>query len=179
MRAAEISGIHGLTGSGAEVFPPPCQVRWRTLFGHVASGTGLDETHGVLIFRVNAEDQYRQLWFFCMDLLEDINTAHVRHGNVEQNHIAGNFAYLAQCINAAVSFGHHAHFAAFLNDLFQPVTDDGMVVGNQDANHISSPLLFPAASGNITVTHSPPPGGLSNLIWPSSCVTRSRMPRMP
>ena len=112
-----------------------------------------------------------------MNLLEHINPAHIRQRNIEHHHIAFDFSYLAQCFNTAASLSHHAHFTAFLNDLFQPVTNDGMVICNQNTNHAVASLL--AARGNITVTRRPPPGDLSNLICPSSCATRSRMPRIP
>ena len=70
---------------------------------------------------------------------------------------------------------HHFEVGLGAEQLLEPVEDDGMVVGQHQANafHAASP-----SSGTTRRTRLPP-GPVSSTIDPPSAVTRSRSVRGP
>ena len=119
-----------------------------------------DQAHGVLIFRVIAENQDRQIRFFIMNLLEDINSAFAGHGNIEQHQVTFVLPKPIQCVNTVILFRNDFHAWGFLKDSIQPMAHNIVIIDDQNAYHVLSNLWLSAGISSVNITLKPPPGRL-------------------
>src|SRR5690606_31731402 len=79
---------------------------------------------------------------------------------------------------AAAGLARHLHLGHEGNDLLQAIANDGVIVGDQEANHgaASCTVCF---LGNLTSMRVPASGRLCTTSVPPSMKARSRMPTRP
>src|SRR3712207_345624 len=59
----------------------------RARFRHVACRARFERTHGELILRVHAEDEYRELRLLLLQLFEEVEAVLPRHVQVQYNYV--------------------------------------------------------------------------------------------
>ncbi len=107
----------------------------RAVLGQIARRPGLDRAHRVLMLLVHAEHENTQLGFLDLDLLDQLHAAFAGHRHVEQQHVEVVSAHVLQHFVAIARLAHDVDVACRKQQLLQPLADDGVVVGDDDANH--------------------------------------------
>ena len=69
------------------------------------------------------------------DILEDLQPAPARHGDVEQHQVETAAQGLFQCLLAVRGLTVHDHAALAGEDLLHSLAHNGVVVCHQDPNH--------------------------------------------
>src|SRR5579862_292963 len=95
------------------------------------------------------------------------------HADVHQDDVRVQSARLGQCLASVPGLARHAEIWFGFQQHPQALADQVLVVGDQDADHVGSPI------GRRAVTVNPPPGRGSARSSPPNTATRSRMPASP
>src|SRR6266568_4025723 len=129
----------------------------------IAGGARLERPHGVLGFLVHAEHEYPQPGFIGVHLLDELDAAPARHGQVEEQHVELELAHALQYFAAVLRFAHDGEIGRRREHLLQPFANDRMVVGDNDADHAACAL---PSRGICTAMLVPLPGSLSMRTSP-------------
>jgi hypothetical protein len=115
--------------------------------------------------------------------LQNIQTVHARHGDVQQHHIDAlrplQGLHRIQHGGAGVRFGYHLHGRVIGQHHLQAFAHDLVVIAQQHPHGGVHGATSCAGKGMDRRMRVPRPGWLSMSITPPKCRARSRMPMMP
>src|SRR5206468_7076229 len=95
---------------------------------------GAQDAHSVLIFGMHAQDKHRQARGFSVQLFQHVETAFVRHGDIQQHDVAGLLSDHLHGFVAIRGFAADGHAAAFRDDAFQTFTYDSVIIDDNNVN---------------------------------------------
>src|SRR2546422_8633302 len=178
MRIAVVAAAPEILAAAANLFHGVYQLGRRALFRQVAERAGGERAPRELRGRMHAEDEHRQARMTTPDVFQQVETAFARQRHVEHHEIP------PVALDARPRAAHIARFAdahvlqAVHQDLADAMTDDGMVVDKEDADHVRCGSS-PAPADATTETIVPLPGFDVMLSVAPISSARSRMPSSP
>ncbi len=104
----------------------------------------LEQVQRILLRRITRQDQHRQIGLALADGPQDIDAALIRHGDIEQQHVANLAARDIQRLTARSAFGHDFKVARRRKNLLETCSYYLVIVTNGNAYHCL-PLNFPCA----------------------------------
>ncbi len=115
----------------------------RAGLGEIARGTVPKGPHRILLLGVDAQDHDGQVRLLALELLEDLEPAAARHGDVQQDEIEVLLLDQVQDLLPVAGLAGHIHVGLTHEDLLVPLADDGVIIGDQDSNLFHGPSLSP------------------------------------
>ena len=103
--------------------------------GEIAHGPGLHGPHHELLLGVHGQDQDGELGIVDLELAEDLQAVHARHGDVDHRHVRGFLYGQLNGFPAIGGFGHHLHVAAVFHDMPQAGPDNVVIVRQEHLDH--------------------------------------------
>jgi hypothetical protein len=94
---------------------------------------------------VDAQHEHRKGGTPAPDLVQRIQATLPRHDNVEHDHIPGLLLNAIEDLRAILGFAQYGKIGFGGQDLLQAAADQGMVIGYQNANHVTA--LRPGTGG--------------------------------
>ena len=150
-------------------------------FRDIPGGAGAQDANRKLIFRMHAEDEHRQRRPFALHFLQHIQAVAPWHSDVQHQRVDTQSFKRRQNFVTIGSFTDDGELWIFRQDLLQSLTDDRVVIGDQDSNHFAPwfSLVAPLTIGTSTRTVVPSPSRPSIVNSPCNKRTRSCIPMMP
>jgi hypothetical protein len=90
---------------------------------------------GVLVFWMHAEDEDGGFGELGLEVPDHIQAVSPGHGDVEDDQLAGVTPRQSQEVLSVVSLIKDLHIGFIRKDLSEPSAYNGVVVGDEDANH--------------------------------------------
>src|SRR6185369_10877210 len=152
---------------------------------NVAGRASLEHLHHMALVRMHGQGDYLGPGKSGNDLTGRLDAVQIGHGNIHNHHVRRQFQGGPDRVSAVVGLGDHFDIELFLDKAAQPVTDDFVIVGDNDPDaHGEAPSLTASCNCAARVTRVPQPGVDSTVISPPRWSTRSRMlnrpkPRVP
>src|SRR5581483_4536133 len=113
----------------------------------------------------------------AQNLSRSLDTSDIWHAEIHQNYIWSAFRRLAHCLFSVCRFSYHLNFWQQIQQDSQPVTEDRMVVRNEQAYRFHRMSSF--CNGRQTCTQVPPVVLASMVQIPPSSAARSRIEERP
>src|SRR6266566_135319 len=150
----------------------------RMILGEISRGTSPEGPYRPLVLRVNAQGQNSNGRMAGAQLLQRLDEQTARHRNVEQHQIGGRGLEPGEQRRGRGRLAGNHHPRVRLHDTAQPLTDDRVVVGDEDANLRGRPA-HGFDTGMVTAIPVPCPGWPRMISVPPHANARSRMPTNP
>src|SRR5579862_415517 len=149
----------------------------RAVLREVAGRTGTHRAHGVFMLLVHAKHHDARPRAFGTNLLDELDAAAARHGDVQDRHVEVDLArelYRFHCVGRVAD---DLEIARGLEKLAQSFPDDRVIVGDQHSDHAD--VVVTVARGMRTSSRVPRPGALVTRASPPRRYARSRTPSSP
>ncbi len=127
----------------------------------------------LLVHRKYQDTQFRPLG---LDLPDEFHAALPGHRHVEQQHVELLRANLLQHFVAIAGLADDGEVIGRVQQLLQSLAEDGVIVGDEHADHVRAP---PAGIGRRASIVVPLPTAVVIDAAPLSMLTRSRNPTRP
>src|SRR5882672_11240550 len=148
------------------------------VLGEISRGTSPEGPYRPLILRVNAQCQNSNGRMAGAQLLQRLDEQAARHRHVEQHEIGGRGLEPGEQRRGRVSLAGNHHPRVRLHDPAQPLPDNRVVVGDEDAN-LRGRSAHGFATGIVTAIPVPRPGSPRTISVPPHANARSRIPTNP
>ena len=141
------------------------------LFVEVAGSPRAYGTHRVLVFAVHAQHQHRQFGAGLFDQFDEFNAAAAGHRHVGDEHVPCLRPHHRQHIVTIGGLAGDDDIALLGENLLQALAHDGVVVGDQHADHAAhdaTPGIVVPKAGIIASISVPPLGAPLMVMSPPS-----------
>src|SRR6202022_3867520 len=127
------------------------------------------------VYRVimRRQGQYLRLGVPRANPAQRLEAAHARHGEIHHHHVGAELEIKLACGLAAVSLGDDRHFRRGLQQQAKSHAHHGVIVNQEDSNHVW------LSKGMSAARQTPRPCRLPMVNVPPNCRTRSAKPRKP
>ena len=122
--------------SGSHFFDGIDELVAGTFLGEITLRSGTNGAYGVLLFFIHRQHQNEQFGCFGPDLADQIDSASSRHRQIEQQHIESAFSDLTDHGKTIDGFADNRNFIIAFEYPFQAFAHQGMVVRNNNSDHI-------------------------------------------
>ena len=123
------------------------QVIGGALLVQVSRGPRFDGADAQLLLRVNAQHQHGQRGPFASQVPEKVDAGPPGERDVQNDEVPVRVPHQGQRLVGAPGLAADDHVLGIGEDLFQAVSDDRVVIDDQDLLHVRSPLR-PGESGH-------------------------------
>src|SRR5207302_4840407 len=181
-RPAQVGG-QGLADRGADVAPTSHdapnrgeELFRRALFGEVSGRSGPEHSNGVLLRRMHAEHQDRNVGELPFEVFQELEAAAAGHRDVEHDGVPRLFPRELERFFGAGDLSDRNRGSLLFQDIPQPLPHNRVIVTNEDSHR---PVSRHWRRGILTLTRVPSPGALWIATSPPKARARSRIPRSP
>src|SRR5438128_6180846 len=149
----------------------------RAILCDVTGRAGFQQANGVRRFAIHAQNQNRKTRVRAAELQQQIEAVAVGEVEVEDDDVDYIFAKAIERLGSGARLGSDGDVIGLADDLAQTVAHDGVIVGDQHADH-DAPACA-AGTGIRTETVVPRPSTPSTSTLAPIRRARSRMPMIP
>src|ERR1019366_6267205 len=148
----------------------------RALLREKPRGSGAKGPDGVLVLGKDGQDEDPGTGSLLAQLAYQLEPTAARHVDVENDHVPALFSReIADLVNRR-RLAADEDVGRLGQDLTQPSTDDGVLIGDEDLDHCAP---GPNGSGTRSATRVPCGVAASTTREPPKRCARSRIPRRP
>src|SRR5687767_2356360 len=150
------------------------QVLRRAFLRDIAGGAGLERLNRVLLLAVATQHDHAHAGEPLSHGAQDLQKTPPGHGDVEEHHVGRTRGERGEDLVARSRFSRDADIRAVIEEPADAITDQAVVVGDEDANHAAAGPI-----GKRSVTRVPAPVRLEISTDPPHASARSRIPSSP
>lgn len=129
----------------------------RAVFGEVPGRPCLQHSPGQLIFRIGAEHEDREFRADLLEIFQGIEAALPRHAHIEDDDVPGEFLDPVDHFLRVSRFADNGALELLVENLFDALPDDGMIIYHQNLCHDVLHLLRLARRENRALRRTSAP----------------------